>query len=101
MISLSVRFTLARVLLVLGALLGMLLIAGMALHLSVTQLNWLEPARATAPYFACWRALLYTLMFAGWAAALRRRPTPADQQRLKRLGLIGFSSIILVELSRV
>ena len=101
MISLSVRFTLARVLLVLGAMLGILLIAWMALHLSVTQLKWLEPARASAPYFACWRALLYTLIFAGWAAALRRRPTPADQQRLKRLGLIGFSSIILVELSRV
>ncbi len=101
MISLSVRFTLARVLLVLGAMLGILLIAWMALHLSVTQLKWLEPARASAPYFACWRALLYTLIFAGWAAALRRRPSPADQQRLKRLGLIGFSSIILVELSRV
>ncbi|WP_409287307.1 hypothetical protein [Pseudomonas guariconensis] len=101
MISLSVRFTLARVLLVLGAMLGMLLIAWMALHLSVTQLNWLEHARGTTPYFACWRALLYTLIFAGWAAALRRRPTPADQQRLKRLGLIGFSPIILVELSRV
>ncbi|MFJ4386787.1 hypothetical protein ACIP02_20955 [Pseudomonas sp. NPDC089408] len=101
MISLSVRFTLARVLLVLGVMLGILMIAWMALHLSVTQLNWLEPARVTTPYFACWRALLYTLMFAGWAAALRRRPTPADQQRLKRLGLIGFCSIILVELSRM
>ncbi|WP_282361599.1 hypothetical protein [Pseudomonas sp. PS01300] len=101
MILFSMRSTLARVLLILGAMLGMLLTAWMALHLSVTQLNWLEPARATAPYFACWRALLYTLMFAGWAAALRRRPTPADQQRLKCLGLIGFSSIILVELSRV
>ena len=101
MILFSVRPTLARVLKVLGAMLGMLLIAWMALHLSVTQLNWLEPARATAPYFACWRALFYTLMFAGWAPALHSRPTPADQQRVKRLGLIGFSSIILVELSRV
>ncbi|PYG78446.1 MULTISPECIES: hypothetical protein [unclassified Pseudomonas] len=101
MISLSVRFTLARVLLVLGAMLSILLIAWMALHLSVTQLNWLEPARATAPYFAYWRALLYTLMFAGWAAALRSQPSPADQHRVKRLGLIGFSSIILVELSRM
>ncbi|WP_409488531.1 hypothetical protein ACK1U3_00240 [Pseudomonas promysalinigenes] len=101
MILFSVRSTLARVLMILGAMLGMLLIAWMTLHLSVTQLNWLEPARGTTPYFACWRALLYTLTFAGWAEALRRRPTPADQQRLKRLGLIGFSSIILVELSRV
>ncbi|MGK0159246.1 hypothetical protein [Pseudomonas mosselii] len=101
MILFSMRSTLARVLMILGAMLGMLLTAWMALHLPVTQLNWFEPARATAPYFACWRALLYTLMFAGWAAALRRRPTPADQQRLKCLGLIGFSSIILVELSRV
>lgn len=101
MIWLSMRSTLARVLMILGAMLGMLLTAWMALHLSVTQLNWLDPVRATAPYFVCWRALLYTLMFAGWAAALRRRPTPADQQRLKCLGLIGFSSIILVELSRV
>ena len=100
MILFSVRSTLTRLLLVLGAMLGMLLIAWMALHLSVTQLNWLEPARATTPYFACSRGLLYTLIFAGWAAALRMQPTPADQQRLKRLGLIGFSSIILVELSR-
>jgi hypothetical protein len=101
MISFSVRSTLGRVLMMLGAMLGMLLIAWMALHLSVTQLYWLEPARGTAHYFACWRALLYTLIFAGWAATLRRRPTPADQQRLTRLGLIGFSSIILFELSRV
>ncbi|MFP5425007.1 MAG: hypothetical protein ACLGJA_04045 [Gammaproteobacteria bacterium] len=101
MIWFSMRSTLARVLMILGAMLAMLLMAWMALHLSMTQLNWLEPARGTAPYFACWRALLYTLIFAGWAAVLRRRPTPADQQRLTRLGLIGFSSIILVELSRV
>ncbi len=101
MISLSVRFTLGRVLLVLGAMLGMLLMAWMALHLSATQLDWVQTARSSTPYFACWRALLYTLMFAGWAAALRRRPKPEDEQRLKRLGLIGFSSIILVELSRV
>ncbi|WP_336331537.1 hypothetical protein [Pseudomonas putida] len=101
MILFSVRSTLARVLMTLGAMLAMLLVAWIALHLSVTQLNWLEPTRGTTPYFACWRALLCTLIFAGWAAALRRRPTPADQQRLKRLGLIGFSSIILVELSRV
>lgn len=101
MILISMKSTLARVLMILGAMLGMLLIAWMALHLSVTQFNWLEPARGKTPYFACWRALLYTLIFAGWAAALRRRPTPADQQRLKRLGLIGVSSIILVELSRV
>ncbi|WP_409265129.1 hypothetical protein [Pseudomonas sp. KCJK8521] len=101
MILISVKSTLARVLMILGAMLGLLLIAWMALHLSVTQFNWLEPARGTTPYLACWRALLYTLIFAGWAAALRRRPTPADQQRLRRLGLIGFSSIILVELSRV
>ncbi|WP_085663840.1 MULTISPECIES: hypothetical protein [unclassified Pseudomonas] len=101
MILISVKSTLARVLMILGAMLGMLLMAWMALHLSVAQLNWLEPARGTTPYFVCWRALLYTLIFTGWAAALRRRPTPADQQRLKRLGLIGFSSIILVELSRV
>ncbi|WP_430303373.1 hypothetical protein [Pseudomonas sp. DC418] len=101
MISFSVRSTLARVLMILGAMLGMLMIAWMALYLSVAQLNWLESVRGTTPYFACGRALLYTLIVAGWAAALRRRPTPADQQRLKRLGLIGFSSIILVELSRV
>lgn len=101
MISVSVRSTLARVLMILGAMLGMLLMGWMALHLSATQLDWVQTARSSTPYFACWRALLYTLMFAGWAAALRRRPSPADQQRLKRLGLIGFSSTILVELSRV
>ncbi|MBK5008885.1 hypothetical protein IAE33_000745 [Pseudomonas sp. S60] len=101
MILFSVKSTLARVLMILGAMLGILLMAWMALHLSMTQLDWLEPARGTTPYFACWRALLYTLIFAGWAAALRRRPKPEDEQRLKRLGLIGFSSIILVELSRV
>jgi len=99
--SFSVRSTLARVLLILGAVLGISFTAWMALHLSATQLDWVQTARSSTPYFACWRALLYTLIVAGWAAALRGRPTPADQQRLKRLGLIGFSSIILVELSRV
>lgn len=94
MIAFSVRSTLARVLLILGAMLGILLMAWMALHLSATQLDWVQTARSSTPYFACWRALLYTLMFAGWAAASRRRPKPADQQRLKRLGLIGLSSII-------
>lgn len=101
MIPLSVRSTTARVLLILGAMLVILLIAWMALQLPAAQLDWLEPKRATAAYFAWWRALLYTLIFSGWAATLRMQPAPVDQQRLKRLGLIGFSSIILVELSRV
>ncbi|MCP6697701.1 hypothetical protein [Pseudomonas donghuensis] len=101
MMPLSVRPTIAQVLLILGAMLIMLMIAWMALQLPATQLSWLERARATAAYFAWWRALLYTLIFAGWAAALRMRPAPVDQQRLKRLGMIGFSSIILIELSRV
>ncbi|MBH3371888.1 hypothetical protein [Pseudomonas juntendi] len=101
MMPLSMKSMIARVLLNLGVMLIMLLIAWMALQLSAIQLDRLESTRATTPYFAGWRALLYARMFAGWAAALRRRPAPVDQQRLKRLGLIGFSSIILVELSRV
>lgn len=101
MITLSMRSLIVQVLLILGAMLVMLLITWMALQLPATQLGWLEPTRATTAYFAWWRALLYTLIFAGWAAALRMRPAPVDQQRLKHLGLIGFSSIILVELSRV
>jgi len=91
----------AHVLLILGAMLIIMLIAWIALQLPAAQLDWLAPTRATASYFAWWRVLLYTLIFTGWAATLRIRPAPADQQRLKRLGLIGFSSIILVELSRV
>ncbi len=97
----SMKSMIARVLLILGAMLIMLLIAWMALQLPAIHLDRLDSAQATTPYFAWWRALLYTLMFAGWAAALRMRAAPVDQQRLKRLGLIGFSSIILVELSRV
>jgi len=88
-------------LLIIGAMLAMLLIAWMALQLPAAQLDWLAPTRATAAFLAWWRTLLYTLIFTGWAAALRMRPAPVDQQLLKRLGLIGFSSIILVELSRV
>ncbi|PSS58929.1 hypothetical protein [Pseudomonas sp. BBP2017] len=101
MITLSMRSLIIQVLLILGTLLVILLIAWIALQLPATQLDWLAPARATATYFAWWRALLYALISAGWAAALRMRAAPVDQQRLKSLGLIGFSSIILVELSRV
>ncbi|MDF3172093.1 hypothetical protein P3C22_08485 [Pseudomonas sp. ER28] len=101
MITSSMRSLIVHVLLILGTMLIMLLIALMAIQLLAAQLDWLAPTRATATYFAWWRALLYTLIFTGWAAALRMRPAPVDQQRLKRLGLIGFSSIILVELSRV
>jgi len=101
MMPLSVRSMIAHVLLILGAMLIIMLIAWIALQLPAAQLDWLAPTRATASYFAWWRVLLYTLIFTGWAATLRIRPAPADQQRLKRLGLIGFSSIILVELSRV
>lgn len=101
MMPTSVRSMIAHVLLILGTMLVIVLIAWMALQLPAAQLDWLEPVRASAAYFAWWRTLLYTLMFAGWAAALRMRSAPVDQQRLKRLGLIGFSSIILVELSRV
>lgn len=101
MMPLSMRSTITQVLLTLGAMVMMVLIAWMALQLSGTQLEWFKPPRGTTPYFACWRALLYTLILTGWTAALRLRPAPADQQRLKRLGLIGFSSIVLVELSRV
>ena len=101
MMPISVRCMIAHVLLILGTMLIMLLIAWMALQLPAAQLDWLAPTRATATNFAWWRVLLYTMIFTGWAAALRIRPAPVDQQRLKRLGLIGFSSIILVELSRV
>ncbi|MBF8740675.1 MULTISPECIES: hypothetical protein [Pseudomonas] len=101
MITSSMRSLIVHMLLILGTMLIMLLIAWMALQLPAAQLDWLAPTRAPAAYFAWWRVLLYTLIFAGWAAALRMRTAPADHQRLKRLGLIGFSSIILVELSRV
>ncbi|TRZ60956.1 hypothetical protein DZA28_13825 [Pseudomonas alloputida] len=101
MITLSMRSLIVHVLLILGFMLVMLLIAWMALQLPATQLDWLNPAGTAATYFVWWRALLYTLIIAGWAAALRIRSAPVDQQRLKRLGLIGFSAIILVELSRV
>ncbi|MCY1464356.1 hypothetical protein D3C76_1535180 [compost metagenome] len=97
----SMKFTIAHGLLSLGAMALMVLIAWLALRLSGPQLEWFQPARGTAPCFTCWRALLYTLILAGWTAALRLRPAPVDQQRLKDLGLIGFSSIILVELFRV
>ena len=101
MMPFSVRSSVVRGLLILGVVMVMLLIASMALQLSGPQLEWIKEARGGTPYLASWRALLYTLIFAGWTAALRLRPTSEDQQRLLRLGLIGFSSIILVELSRV
>ncbi len=97
----SARSTVVRVLLILSAMIVTLLIAWMALQLNGTQLDWFEDARGNTPYFAYWRALLYSLIFAGWTTALRLRPLPEDQQRLIRLGLIGFGSIVLVELSRV
>lgn len=97
----TARSTAVRVLMILGAMMATLLIAWTAMHLSGPQLDWFEDANRHTSYFACWRALLYVLIFAGWTAALRLRPPPEDQQRLLRLGLIGFSAIILVELSRV
>lgn len=96
----TVKSTLAQVLLILSALAMMFLIAWMALQLTGAQVDWFGQGHRATPYLASWRALLYALIIAGWTAALRLRPAPADQQRLKRLGLIGFSSIILVELSR-
>lgn len=101
MMPFSLRTTVIQVLLIFGAIVTVLLIAWIALHLTDAQLDGFEPARAKTHYFACGRALLYTLIFAGWTAVLRLRPAHEDQQRLKRLGLIGFGSIILVELSRV
>ncbi|AJG12555.1 MULTISPECIES: hypothetical protein [Pseudomonas] len=101
MMPFSVRSSVVRGLLILGVVMVMLLIAWVALQLSGPQLDWFEEAQGRTPYFAYWRTLLYTLIFAGWTAALRLRSRPDDQHRLLRLGLIGFSSIILVELSRV
>ncbi|HDS1738557.1 hypothetical protein NPS49_09890 [Pseudomonas putida] len=101
MIPFSVKSSVVRGLLILGIVMGILLTAGMALQLSAPQLDWFEGARGSTPYFACWRALLYVLIFAGWTAALRLRPLPEEQQRLICLGLVGFGSIVLVELSRV
>ncbi|WP_439254034.1 hypothetical protein [Pseudomonas monteilii] len=101
MMPFSVRSSVVRGLLILGIVIVMLLIASMALQLSGPQLEWIKEARGSTPYLACWRALLYTLIFAGWTTALRLRLTSEDQQRLLRLGLIGFGSIVLVELSRV
>lgn len=101
MTPLSAKSRIAHVLLTLGSVVALLLMAWMALQLSGAQLERLETLRANMPYFAYWRALLYTLIFAGWSASLRQQRSAAGQQRLKRLGLIGFSSIIIVELSRM
>ncbi|EKT4454834.1 hypothetical protein [Pseudomonas sp. yb_9] len=101
MMPFSARSITLRVLMILGAMVATLLIAWTALQLSGPQLDWFKEAHRHTPYFACWRALLYVLIFAGWTAALRLRHPPEDQQRLLRLGLIGFGSIVLVELSRV
>ena len=101
MMPFSVKSSVVRGLLILAVMMVMLLVASMALQLSGPQLEWIKEARGSTPFLAYWRALLYTLIFAGWAAALRLRPHPEEQQRLLRLGLIGFGSIILVELSRV
>ena len=101
MMPFSVKSSVVRGLLILGAMMAALLIAWTALQLSGPQLGWFEEARRHTPYFACWRALLYVLIFAGWTAALHLRPSPEDQQRLICLGLVGFGSIVLVELSRV
>ncbi|MFW3895246.1 hypothetical protein [Pseudomonas bharatica] len=101
MMPFSVRSSVVRGLLILGVIMVMLLIASMALQLSGPQLEWIKEARKSTPYIAYWRALLYTLIFSGWIAALRLRPHPKDQQRLLRLSLIGFGAIVLVELSRV
>lgn len=101
MTPLAARSSAVRVLMILAFVMVMLLIAWVALQLSGPQLDWFEEARARTPYFSYWRALLYTLIFAGWTAALRLRTLPEDQHRLLRLGLIGFGSIVLVELSRV
>ncbi len=101
MMPFSVMSSVIRGLLILGVVMVMLLIASMALQLSGPQLEWIKEARGSTPYLAYWRALLYSLIFAGWTATLRLRPHLEDQQRLLRLGLIGFGSIVLVELSRV
>ena len=101
MMPFSVRSSVVRGLLILGVVMVMLLIAWVALQLSGPQLDWFEEAQGRTPYFAYWRTLLYTLIFAGWTAALRLRPSSEDQQRLLRLGLIGFGAIVLVELSRL
>ncbi|MQG91195.1 hypothetical protein [Pseudomonas sp. MN1F] len=101
MMPFSVKSTVVRVLLILGAMIVTLLIALMAIQLNGSQLGWFEETRSDPRFFACVRSLLYSLIFAGWTTALRLRHLPEDQQRLLRLGLIGFGSIVLVELSRV
>lgn len=101
MMPFSARSTVTCVLLTLGILLALLAIAWLALQLSGTWLAPFEALWGKSSYFACWRALLYTLISAGWVTALHQQRAVADQQRLKQLGLIGFGSIVLVELSRV
>lgn len=101
MMPFSVKSTVVRVLLILGAMIVTLLIASMAMQLNGFPLGWFEETRSDTRFFAFVRSLLYSLIFAGWTTALRLRQLPEDQQRLLRLGLIGFGSIVLVELSRV
>lgn len=100
MMPFSVKRSVVRGLLILAVMMVMLMAAGMALQLSGTQLDSFGRARGNTPYFAYWRALLYGLILTGWTTALRLRPHLEDQRRLLRLGLIGFGSIVLVELSR-
>lgn len=82
------------------ATLVLLLIAACVLRSAQQGLDWPAHLAALQPYLRVWRALFYSSIVTVWIATLRRRLTQEDQHRLKRLGLIGFGTLLLVECAR-
>ncbi|QKZ04164.1 hypothetical protein [Pseudomonas eucalypticola] len=97
----TLKAGLIGVLLVSGACLALLSIAWLAIHSLNVWPEWPTIPRALSGYLACWRVLLYSLISAGWWRAFRMQRSTEGRRRLQCLALIGFSAIVLAELTRL
>ncbi|MBS7420377.1 hypothetical protein KHW15_12690 [Pseudomonas syringae] len=63
---------------------------------------WQQALESIRPHLRWWRALLYGVLLALWWDLLRRyRNRPQDQQRVKRIGVLGLVLSICFELTRL
>lgn len=97
----TLKAGLIGVLLVGGACVALLSIAGLAIHSLNVWPEWPTIPSSISGYLAYWRGLLYSLISSGWWRAFRMQRSTEGRRRLQYRALIGFSAIALVELTRL
>lgn len=96
----SIRPVLIATLFTIGASIGALLIAWIAVTAIGEASHWDDFSKRFETALALCRALIYGALLIGWLANRNRHQSLVPRRLMGRTALTGFASILLVELNR-